>query len=235
METLDEILTELNSPDLQTPQSTESTEYLDFIDRRDREIKTLLRREHFLLNRLNSALATCEELRRQNKALQQQVDDLRAANAPRQSAQPTVQFSASDTLAATHGNTPRQLDRKRAPRPVDRQTIATLRNDRRYYAVACDKAVYYWQRLCDAGLVDVNLRPTPKCTVTVAARIACCFQTVVDPDIKWAFFEKYWQMKHLQTNLKRSAYKDEPKYILVNRVFERSDDADFTVKSSLAD
>lgn len=117
---------------------------------------------------------------------------------------------------------------------INPDTVKRLKADRRHYAVACDAALAYWQKLADNELVDQYLRATPRCGVTVAARIVCCFQNVVDPDIRWSFFEKHWSIKHLQSNLNRSSYRDEKKYVLVNRIFGRPDNAPFIPKSQLA-
>ena len=230
----------MNSPEFEASASSSAKEYLDIIERRDLDILALRRREQYLLNRLNSVLGASAQLERQNADLKRENEELRntlEAERAKHRGYSAASHSPSSLSVDIEPDTdrPRQLNHKRAPRPVDRHTVDVIRNDRRYYAVACDMAVHYWQRLCDAGFVDIYLRPTPKCTVTVAARIVCCFQSVVDPDIKWTFFEKHWRMKHLQTNLNRSAYKDEAKYVLVNRVFGRPDDAPFLVKSVAAE
>ena len=235
MLTIEEILSEMNSSELSDPASSNAKEYLDIISRRDLDIITLQRRVQYLVGRLNNVIGTCGELERQNDSLRKENAALRdTLDAERAKGKASNTFPVDTSDVESDSATPRLRNRKRAPRPVDRSVVDRIRNDRRYYAVACDMAVHYWQRLCDVGLVDTQLKPTPKCTVTVAARIVCCFQTVVDPDIKWAFFERHWQMKHLQTNLARSTYKDEAKYVLVNRVFDRPDNAPFLVKSSLA-
>lgn len=126
---------------------------------------------------------------------------------------------------------PRVANRKKAPQQINPDTVARIKADRRHYAVVCDAALTYWQRLLDNGYVDPLLRATSKCGVTVAARIVCCFQNEVDPNIRWSFFEKHWGMKHLQSNLHRSAYRDEKKYVVINRIFCRADDAPFVPKS----
>lgn len=148
-------------------------------------------------------------------------------------ASPSAVGYQTDASAFDGQPTPRVSYRKQPSQPINSDTVARIKNDRRHYAVVCDAAIVYWQRLINQGLVDSNLRATAKCGVTVAARIVCCFQNVVDPNIRWSFFEKHWKMNHLQSNLHRSSYRDETKYALVNRIFGRSNDAPFLVKSKL--
>ena len=125
--------------------------------------------------------------------------------------------------------------RRQKQQAINPDTVARLKNDRRHYAAVCDAALAYWQQLLDNDLVDPCLRLTARCGITVAARIACCFQNVVDPNIRWSFFEWHWKTRHLQSNLHRSTYRDEKKYVLVNRIFGRADDAPFIPKSQLED
>lgn len=132
-------------------------------------------------------------------------------------------------------STPRVLNRRQPPKAINTDTIARLKNDRRHYAMVCDAALSYWKNLLNMGLVDTSLHLTPKCGITVAARIVCCFQVVVDPNIRWSSFEKHWGVKHLQSNLHRSTYRDEKKYALVNSAFGRPDNTPFIPKSQFAD
>ena len=117
---------------------------------------------------------------------------------------------------------------------IEQEVIERLKNNRKAYPVVCPKALEYWQKLGDADLIDEKLRPKPRCTVTVAARIVCRMQTLVDPNITWAFFEKYWKMSHLQSNMKREADKCRQLYGVVNQIFGLPADAPYTTKSKMA-
>lgn len=129
---------------------------------------------------------------------------------------------------------PSTLPRKsKKPHPIDNDTIARLKNSHDY-VVVCDKALFYWQKLVDAELITAQLMRTPRCGVTTAARIVCRFQTVVDNSIKWSFFQRRWRIDHLQSNLVRSAYKDEKYYPIVNTIFGLAPDAPFISKRNQA-
>ena len=174
-------------------------------------------------------------MKKQNDELIQEVKDLNTALElekanHQQSSSPSTQMSQQD-YDSTSLNYSKSRSRK--PKVIDKSTIDKIKSNPRYYAAACDMALNYWQKLVDVGLINEELRPTPKCGITVSARIACCFQTVVDPQIKWTFFEQHWHVKNIQSNLHRVTYADREKYILVNRVFNRADDAPFLAKSKL--
>lgn len=232
--------------------SSASMEYLEIIKRRDADIMLHQQREKELADKLLEAKARVDELEKQVNTLMQENSSLHATlelerQKTRQSGSRSVDPSdrplqpegtacdayVGDTPVAANASQPRVTSSRRASKPIDSDVVARLKNDRRHYAVVCNMALRYWQLLCDAGFVHPNLKATPLCTVTVAARIACCFQTVVDPSIRWSFFERHWGMSHLQSNLVRSAYKDEQKYIVVNRIFGRPDDAPFLTKSQI--
>ena len=210
--------------------STESCSavYLDMLKSRDAEIDIYKRRESIFHAALDAYRREINILKASNDKLQTEVNTLRTSKYIK----PVMRIDAyadSDENVVCDGDS-KTLRRVRS-RTLDKELIARLKNDRRQYAAVCDKAVVYWQKLCDEGYVDVKLRLTPKSSVTVAVRIACRFQTSVDPAIKWSFFESHWHMRHLQSNLSRSAYKDERKYVEVNRIFGLPDDAPFISKS----
>lgn len=173
-----------------------------------------------------------QELKETNTALELEKARTQQKNIAGTAPQAPIEGLA-DAIALEGLTSPRVAYRKQPSQPINSDTVARIKNDRRHYAVVCDAAIVYWQRLVNQGLVDSHLRTTARCGVTVAARIVCCFQNVVDPNIRWSFFEKHWKMSHLQSNLHRSSYRDEKKYALVNRIFGRSDDAPFIVKSKL--
>lgn len=227
-------------------QEKESTGmmYVEFIGKLQQTIDELQKEKNGLTIEAEKLKNLVTILKKHNDQLIEDNKELSAnlelEKAHRQQLQQQLQQHAPNA----HGNKPLEYDvktssvaskRKGKPQAINPDTIRRLKNDRRHYAVACDKALSYWQMLVDNELVDQYLRATPRCGVTVAARIVCCFQNVVDPDIRWSFFEKYWGMKHLQSNLNRSTYRDEKKYALVNRIFGRSDDAPFIPKSQLTD
>lgn len=174
-----------------------------------------------LLKKQNDHLI--EEVNELNSKIEEAVSQKHIAIKPDSETMPDINVT----------NSPRVANRKPKQQPINTDIVKRLKSDRRHYAVACDAALFYWQLLIDNGLMNQNLRPTPQCGVTVAARIVCCFQNVVDPNIRWSFFEMYWKMKHLQSNLHRCSYRDEKKYALVNRIFGRADDAPFIPKSQI--
>ena len=196
-------------------QQAKSNEYLREIDK----LKSLIN----ILKKQNDELI--QEVKNLNTTL-----ELEKAN-HRQSSSPSSLLSLQDNDIQSH-NYPKSRSRK--PKVIDKGAIDKIKSNTRHYAAACDMALTYWQKLIDVGLITEDLRPTPKCGITVRARIACCFQTVVDPQIKWTFFENRWGNKQLQSNLHRETYADREKYILVNRVFNRADDAPFLAKSKIA-
>jgi len=146
---------------------------------------------------------------------------------------PRIEPVEADTESALSPSPSPTVRRKKAVR-IDDDVIARLKNDRKAYPVVCDQALRYWQMLADADLIDHRLKPTSRCGVTVMARIVSRMQTEVDPAISWAFFERYWDCDHLQSNLHREAYKHRKHYATVNRIFGLADDAPYLTKSSQA-
>ena len=189
---------------------------------------------------------TVSRLTEENKNLQLLLSSL-SANPRHKTAYPMPLPNPSDSAGISAdgggGDTPcdeavmrpMPLPRRRKSVPLNKATIDKLKNDRKSYAAVCDAALRYWQLLCDANLVDADLRLMPACSPTVAARIACRFQTEVDPSITWSFFQRHWNIKRLQSYLKRDTYKDQEKYKIVNTIFGLAADAPFLTKSAIAD
>ncbi len=228
MQEIDDIISLFESEGLVPNSDSCSATYLDLLKSRDADIAIYRRREALLLAALDSCRRENAALKTNNEQLQAEVNSLRSSKFLK----PAIRYNdfADADEETSSGNASSTLRRVRS-RTLDKELIARLKIDRRHYAAVCDKAVAYWQKLCDEGYVDVKLRLTPKSGVTVAARIACRFQTSVDPAIKWSFFEQHWHLRHLQSNLTRSAYKDERKYAEVNRIFGLPDDTPFVSKS----
>lgn len=212
--------------------------YADFIGKLQKRYDNLEGRHNAVLQEKEKLKVLADLLKKQNEQLLNEVNELNARLEAEKAN--NLQMRHNDIILTEKelpdlddSSYPRVNNRKQRPQSINPDTIKRLKSDRRHYAVVCDAALFYWQRLVDHGLVNQYLKPTPLCGVTVAARIVCCFQNVVDPSIKWSFFEKHWGMKHLQSNLHRSSYRDEKKYTIVNRIFGRADDAPFVPKSQI--
>lgn len=198
--------------------------------------KALMRKEIATLkDELLKSTEKVKELQKENADLR---TELKKEEASSRSATTTPLMPL--TFAATNPD-PESEDKpthiraaRRKAYSIDRDVVEKLKNDRKAYPVVCGKALEYWQKLGDAELIDEKLRPTPRCTVTVAARIVCRMQTMVDPNITWAFFERYWKMAHLQSNMKREADKCRHLYSVVNQIFGLPTDAPYTTKSKMA-
>jgi len=218
---------------------------------------TLIEREHEimeLIEKLNDRDIEIARLKERNSNLEsaniflnQQVKNSQSllssfaisrqdipADAPSSSAapdSPVFNPNADDETTVPQGTAP--VIRRHKNRPISKDLINKLKNDRRSYAAVCDAALRYWQCLCDAGFVDENLKLKPYCGITVAARIACRFQTVVDPGITWTFFHRHWNVNHLQSQLHHEAYKDLEKYKTENVIFGLPPDAPYLSKSAV--
>lgn len=217
-------------------------EYLLTLIDRDREIKRLKSSIVELELTLRAEQARCQEKDDTIRLMRKENADLHTAleleRAQKRAAARTTTAEPSIALASTDAKddampTAKHYPTRRKPCRLDGDTIARLKNDRKGYPAVCDKAMHYWQMLADAGLVDERLRPTARCGVTVAARIVSRMQTEVDPAITWAFFERYWKMRHLQSNLHRESYTHQHLYAVVNRIFGLAADAPYLTKSSL--
>ena len=233
---------------LGTMQRTELTdshneEYLLALIDREREIKSLKNSILELEMALRAEQARCKEKDDTLRLMRKENADLHTAlELERAQKRATARSATAETMpwTATQGKTTddtlpttRHYASRRKPCQLDKETIARLKNDRKGYPAVCDKALQYWQMLADAGLIDERLRPTARCGVTVAARIVSRMQTTVDPSITWAFFERYWKTRHLQSNLHRESYSHQHLYAVVNRIFGLADDAPYLTKSSL--
>ena len=178
---------------------------------------------------LNEKDQQIAELRQENTLLRNDNDRL-------QTALKNPRPPSPNTDPANDDDNPSNPSRHRTKKKcinLDSDVIGQLKKSSNY-AVVCDKALDYWQLLANAGLINERLMPTQICGVTTAARIVCRFQTVVDERIKWSFFERRWHIDHLQSNLRRTAYKDEKYYPLVNRLFGLPDDAPYISKRNIA-
>lgn len=207
--------------------------YIEVIKSIQQRYESLLEGYKELQKRNDNLQGKCELLEQQVEHLKNEVSAFAMEKAQwQQQRQQQRQASGYELLPSYDGEPiPRVANRKKSPQLINPDTVGRIKADRRHYPVVCDAALTYWQRLLDNGFVDSLLRATPTCGVTVAARIVCCFQNEVDPNIRWSFFEKHWGMRHLQSNLHRSTYRDEKKYVIVNRIFCRADDAPFVPKS----
>jgi len=195
----------------------ENSALLSDINRRDAQIELLQRNLDEALQRVTQLNTALEMERAKNISLSK------------------TPFSRPTNTSNDANEIPQRLNNLKKYKPLDKETIDRLLNDSKHYPVVCDKALHYWQLLCNEGFVDQRLRLAPQTGITVAARIACCFQTVVDPNIHWSFFERHWKKQHLQSNLCRSSYRDEKKYPTINRIFGRAENAPFLSKSALID
>lgn len=224
------------------PQDSVSRMYIELIGRLQEKYDRLYEAYSNIQQELEKERGKNEILAKQNDGLIHEVRNLttsieleKAKNVSSRHLRPLTDTESGYADTTIETSTPSATRRRYTPRPIDKMTVDRLRCDRRYYAIACDKALHFWQILANEGFVDEHLRLMPKSSVTVAARIACCFQTEVDPAIKWSFFEKHWDLKHLQSSLSRTTYKDEKKYIIINRIFCRPDDAPFLAKGKITD
>jgi hypothetical protein len=169
-----------------------------------------------------------EEKDRTIAAQADEIAALRSAAMPRRAErQPLAVEVALDGYGAQRQS--RRVLRDKPVRISD-EVVRELKNNRKAFPAVCDKAQEYWQLLADAGLVDERLKPTSRCGITVMARIVGRMRSEVDPAISWAFFERYWKVNNLQSNLYRDAYKDSQYYAVVNRIFGLPDDAPLPVK-----
>lgn len=221
------------------PLQTNTQEYLRLLIDRERQIETMQATIHALELELNNLRGRIDEKDSTISELRAALDaagkdkNANAASGPNTSAPLPLSDGSSDDSEPQSYPAPRTRSSHNRNVRIDDDVVARLKNDRKAYPIVCDKALHYWQLLANAELIDKRLKPTSRCGVTVMARIVSRMQTEVDPAISWAFFERFWDCDHLQSNLHRETYKHKKYYLVVNRIFGLADDAPFLTKSVL--
>ncbi len=226
-----------NQPTINLNESHEQ-DYILLLIEREREIKELRQMLSDMKIDNSNKNTKIELLTAQNLALQKENSNLHAALEMERAKNKTsitpniIPLTSDEEWNSTR---PRTSSIKRKMKHPDPDIVARMKNNRKAFPAVCPKAMEFWQKLMDADLIDEKLKPTARCGVTVAARIICRMQTVVDPKITWSYFEKYWRMGHLQSNLRRESYKDCKMYAIVNSIFGLAADAPYFAKSVIAE